>query len=62
MSKKFKAAKGVENLTPEEYGAMIQALKTVSFYARINHGTKCKDYGEIVDPVLRMFGLPTGEL
>lgn len=42
--------------------AMLAALKQVSFYARINHGTKCKDYGEVVDDVLNKIGVPTGEL
>lgn len=40
----------------------VKALRQVSFYARINHGTKCKDYGEVVDPVLKALGQPTGEL
>ncbi len=42
--------------------AMLAALKHVSFYARINHGGKCKDYGEIVDAVLKPLGVKTGEL
>lgn len=40
----------------------VSALKNVSFYARINHGDKARDYGEIVDPVLVMLGVVTGEL
>lgn len=41
---------------------MVAALSQVSFYARVNHGTKSRDYGEVVDPVLRGLGLPTGVL
>ena len=40
----------------------VKALRQVSFYARINHGDKCKDYGEVVDLVLKKLGQPTGEL
>ncbi len=42
--------------------AMLGALKQVSFYAHVNHGTKCKDYGEVVNGVLKKMGVPTGEL
>lgn len=38
------------------------ALSQVSFYARVNHGTKCKDYGEVADAVLKQLGLPMGTL
>ena len=40
----------------------IKALRQVSFYARINHGTKCKDYGEVVNPTLVKLGEPMGQL
>ena len=46
----------------EDLKVAIQALKTVSFYACINHGDKSADYGKIVDPVLKHIGVPTGEL
>lgn len=49
-------------VSKEELTAMITALKTVSFYASINHGTKCDDYGEIVNPVLTAMHIKTGEL
>lgn len=42
--------------------AAIVALSNVSFYSHINHGTKCKDYGEVADKALKLLGLPTGEL
>jgi hypothetical protein len=46
----------------EERKLAVKALRQVSFYASINHGDKCKDYGQVVDPVLKMLGQPTGEL
>ena len=46
----------------EKLKLAVRALRNVSFYARINHGDKCKDYGEVVDGVLKMLGETTGEL
>jgi len=40
----------------------VKALRQVSFYARINHGDKAKDYGEGVDPALISLGESTGDL
>lgn len=40
----------------------VAALAQVSFYAAVNHGTKSRDYGEVVNPVLRAAGFRTGEL
>ena len=40
---------------------LIHAIRHVSFYAHINHGTKSSDYGEIVNPVLVQLGFVTGE-
>lgn len=42
--------------------SLLAACKQVSFYARINHGDKCKDYGEVVDPAIKAAGHKTGEL
>lgn len=46
----------------EKLKLAVGALRNVSFYARINHGSRCKDYGEIVDAVLTKLGEPTGEM
>jgi hypothetical protein len=49
-------------MTDKDVELMLRALKQVSFYARINHGDKAKDYGEVVDPILKRLGVKTGEL
>jgi hypothetical protein len=41
---------------------LLSALAQVSFYAHVNHGTKAKDYGEVVDPALKKAWVPTGQL
>ena len=46
----------------KERDAMIRALKVVSFYANINHGSKCDDYGRVVNPILKKLGIRTGEM
>lgn len=50
-----------KTLTQEEVVLVVQALTTVSFYARISHD-KAKDYGEIVDPVLKKIGVTPGQM
>jgi hypothetical protein len=55
-----KAQVVLERLSQTDVNDMVLALKTVSFYASINHGTKCKDYGEIVDPTLKRIGIAPG--
>lgn len=46
----------------ENLRVAILSLRNVSFYARINHGDKAKDYGEVVNPTLKKLGQETGEL
>lgn len=55
------AADAIHELRGER-NQCICALIQVSFYARINHGTKCKDYGEVVDGILEKLGIPLGQL
>lgn len=57
----LKAARTYPALVAERE-ELVAALAQVSFYASVNHGTKCKDYGEVADQVLRKFGHPTGKL
>ena len=50
-----------KQLTEQETVLVVQALMTVSFYARVNV-INPGDYADTVNPVLKKIGVTTGQL